>query len=146
MKRHVNLVVPAPGRAEEGVQALQDWLKAVKGAPGFLGGTVLRDYAHEIHGLGELLILTHDMESREIAPAFREATKDIPNPLAKDNPNESLDQTWVLAGEHTHDASGGHVHPEGVSHFLDGLKYNAGGGLFALITHIHTDVIADSRP
>src|SRR5258708_1355590 len=110
MLRHTFLLVPAPGRADEATAALQSCLLPVQHLPGFHGGAVLREYAHEFADLPEVLTLTYDLD-RETRPQFWEAAKSLPDPMRPDVGDEiPPDQGATLLG------GAGHAHAAGQDH------------------------------
>ena len=151
MLRHSFLLVPAPGREEEAVSALTRWLRAVEALPGFHGGAVLREYAHEFKGFPDLLTLTYDLD-RDTRHTFWEAAKALPDPMRPDIGDDiPPDQSAIIfAGEsHSHPGGGhedqSHDHVDGHEHAsVDQLDFNRGGGLFARVLHVHAEVLADT--
>lgn len=157
MLRHIQLFAAAPGREEEAARALTRWLAGVADAEPFRGGAVLREYAGEFGDIAGAFAVMYDLESREAGAAFREATRDVPNPMAQDVPgNEPADQGAVLfaggAGHagpaaHVHDADGGH--PDGHAHGdrqdmgAPELRYDRGGGLLARLMHGHFTIVEE---
>lgn len=150
MLRHTFLLVPAPGREEEAVAALTTWLSAVEGLPGFHGGAVLREYAHEFKGFPDVLALTYDLD-RDTRHTFWESAKALPDPMRPDIGDDiPPDQSAIIfAGEaHSHSAAGEHDHAhddaDGHDHASDQLDFNRGGGLFARVLHVHAEVLVDT--
>jgi hypothetical protein len=148
MLRHFHLFVAAPGREEEAERALRRWLDAVRDAPQFRGGAVVREYAGEFGDIRGALAVMYDVESREEGRAFREHTKSVPNPMAQDlSGAEPVDQGAILFGEaghvhnHAHDdGHGDHVHAAGDA--VASLDFNRGGGLLARLMHGHFEILA----
>lgn len=153
MLRHFQLFAPAPGREAEAERALLRWLEAVNRAAEFRGGAVLREYAGEFGNVEGALAVMYDVESREAGAAFRQATSDVPNPMAQDVPgDEPADQGGVLFESdrgHSHDGDGDH-HPHRDEHThgagLSGLRYDRGGGMLARLFHGHFTVVASQSP
>jgi hypothetical protein len=154
MQRHTYLLVPAPGRGDEAVSALAAWLKQSEGLPGFHGGAVLREYAGEFNGFPDVLTLTYDLD-RDTRHAFWDAAKALPDPMRPDVGDEvPPDQSATIFGNagHSHDGAGDHDHdhPHGHSHdehdhpSADQLDFNRGGGLFARVLHVHSEILVDT--
>jgi hypothetical protein len=153
MLRHFQLFAPAPGREAEAERALLHWLEGVAAASEFRGGAVLREYAGEFGDVEGALAVMYDLESREAGAAFRQATADVPNPMAQDVPgDEPADQGVVLfeaSTGHRHGADGDHhghdsEHAHGAG--LSGLRYDRGGGMLARLFHGHFTIVASQSP
>ena len=150
MLRHFHLFVAAPGREEEAERALRHWLDAVREAPQFRGGAVVREYAGEFGDIRGALAVMYDVESREGGRAFREHTSSVPNPMAQDRPGaEPADQGAILFGDagHSHDhphndGHGDHVHA--AADAVASLDFDRGGGLLARLMHGHFEILAQA--
>jgi hypothetical protein len=158
MLRNFQLFVAAPGRQEEAETELRRWLEAVASAPQFRGGAVVREYAGEFGEVRDALAVMYDVESRDGNRAFREATKETPNPMAQDvSGGEPPDQGAILfaGGHHGHGPDADHTHGShsdtgGVHEAEDGagpsgltsIEYNRGGGLLARLFHGHFEILA----
>jgi len=150
--RHFFLLVPASGREDEAARALSDWLARVQDLPGFRGGAVLREYAGEFGGLPNVLALTYDLEP-ELRHAFWDTTSTLPDPMRPDLPGPiPPDQTAALLTDagHTHTADHDDAHTHAGDHVHDigeHLEFNRGGGLFARVLHVHSEILVDTtRP
>jgi hypothetical protein len=153
MHRHTFLLVPAPGREEEGVAALAAWLEEVQHLPGFHGGAVLREYAGEFKGFPDVLTLTYDLDA-ETRHAFWDAARALPDPMRPDTGDEiPPDQSALMFGSagHAHSSAGSdhdhqhdHGHDEHDHATLDQLDFNRGGGLFARVLHVHAEIVVDT--
>ena len=143
MLRQFQVFAAAPGRHDEAEARLREWLAAVRAAPQFRGGAVLREYAGEFGPIEGALAVTYDVETREDGKAFRAATAHIANPMAQDSAGqEPADQGAILfAAPHVHAADGGHHGHDHDAHV--NLEYDRGGGLLARLMHGHFAVVAD---
>lgn len=150
--RHLFLFASAPGRYEEAEHALRTWLAAIDTAPQVRGGALLRGRPGEFGDLPPLLALTFDLASAQDGPAFKEAIKTVPNPMADDIPGSNPpDQGHVLFdGCHDPHQHGDHDHPghagEHAHERSANLEFDRGGGLLARLFHGHFEVIEDVQP
>jgi hypothetical protein len=148
VRRQINLLVAAPGREDEAVQALTAWLSRAQEFPGFRGGAVLREYAGEFKDMPNVLALTYDLDSREVATAFADWVKTIPDPTRPDLPGPvPADQIGVLVStvtQHSHGHDHDHDHTHDHRPVGPGLEFNRGGGLFARLLHMHSEIVTDT--
>jgi hypothetical protein len=134
MLTHFLLFAAAPGRHEEAEQTLCAWLDAVKDAPQWQGGAVLRGRPGEF-GEIHLLAVTYQVASREEGLAFKSVTATTPNPMAEDRPDDaSPDQGSVLFG----------ATAAAASETAPSLVFDRGGALLARLMRIHFEPLADA--
>ncbi|MGH3799348.1 MAG: hypothetical protein ACRDTD_04280 [Pseudonocardiaceae bacterium] len=158
MLRHFLLFAAAPGRQEEAERSLCAWLDAVKDAPQWHGGAVLRGRPGEF---GEILplALIYDVASADEGRVFKEFTKAVPSPMADDLPaTNGPDQGAVLFGRasrpHPHDHEHGsqpldraaietaqQSEPAGP---MGALAFDRGGGLLARLMRIHFEPVVEA--
>jgi len=154
MIRHFLLFAAAPGRRDEAERALCGWLDAVKDAPQWHGGAILRGRAGEFGRIVPLAV-TYDVASPDEGRAFKEATKDAPNPMS-DDATVGPDQGAVLFGDygraHPHDRESGLESPDRATGSqrseptdpIDALTFDRGGGLLARLMRVHFEALAEA--
>lgn len=125
-RRETFILVPRPGKGDEGQQALSDWLRALDGYPGYLGGFVLKESSGEL--LPDTLIVQLDLHGdKEIRMGFWDRLEKETNPLYPDDKStDPPDQGAVIFDRPAGDLE---------------LDYNQGGGLFAQLLHVHANLV-----
>jgi len=138
-RRDLFLLVAKPDRVTDADAFLERWLSEIDGHPGYLGGSVLRESAGELPGGTRVLVL--EFESTAAAKALWPKIEGKLTPIEPEVPGvQSPDQGGVLfdhdGSSSRQDAGHGHDH----AHTLDHLTFNRGGGLFARLLHVHSEI------
>ena len=125
-RRETFVLVPRPGTGEEAQQALSEWLRAIDGYPGYLGGFILKESSGEL--LPDTLVVQLDLDGdKEIRMRFWNRLEQEINPLYPDDKTtDPPDQGAVIFDR-----------PEGEVE----LDYNQGNGMFAQLLHIHANLV-----
>ena len=125
-RRETFILVPKPGSGEEAQQALSDWLRAIDGYPGYLGGFVLKESSGEL--LPDTFVVQLDLHGdKQIRMGFWDRLEKETSPLYPDDKGtDPPDQGAVIFDR-----------PEGE---VD-LDYNQGNGMFAQLLHVHANLV-----
>ncbi len=98
IRNHYHYVTPR-GRQQETEEALKAWLARMCEAPGFLGGSLLREFHHYEH---DHLAIAIDWESHDAFASFWKANKEHAPKVAHHEQGHGHD--------HEHSHSGGEAH------------------------------------
>ncbi|TDE12280.1 hypothetical protein [Jiangella asiatica] len=137
-RRDLFMLVPAPGRADEALIRLSNWLGELDGHPGYLGGAVLRESAGEL--LPDTMVLMLEFESTAAARALWPKLRGLQTPVTPDGDDRNPpDQGRVLFELPDPPALGAsNDDPEPAAPTLD---YNRGGGMLARLLHVHAEAV-----
>lgn len=137
-RRDQFVLVAAPGKADEALSFLKDWIRAIDGHPGYLGGAVLKESAGEV--FDDTFVLTIEFDSTAAAKALWPKIEGRLTPIEPVGGTQTNDQggllfDWIAArGED-------HQDPVGKAAAASKLVFDRGGGLFARLIHLHGEIL-----
>jgi len=132
-RRDIFIYVPEPGRADEAVEYVADWVASLGDHPGFLGGSVLRESAGEL--LPGTLVLLLEFESTEAARALWPKIENTINPLYADDKSDKRSDQGAAFFDGTKERVESGAPLE--------LVFNRGDGRLARMLHIHAEVVRE---
>lgn len=137
-RRDQFVLVAAPGRSDEALTFLKDWMRSLDGHPGYLGGAVLKESAGEV--FDDTYVLTIEFESTEAAKALWPKIEGKLTPIepvggAQTNDQGGLLFDWIAS------RGDDHQDPVGKAAAAAKLDFDRGGGLFARLIHLHGEIL-----
>lgn len=143
-RRDLFILVPAPGRAEEATAFASAWLRSLDGHPGYLGGAVLAESAGEMleHTMAVMLEFESTAAARALWPKIENIVTPISSDVAGTQPRDQgpiLYQFLVDRGDDHSEAT------DLRAAATRKLTFNRGGGLFARLLHMHSEIADEYR-
>jgi antibiotic biosynthesis monooxygenase (ABM) superfamily enzyme len=137
-RRDQFVLVAAPGKAAEALSFLTDWIRAIDGHPGYLGGAVLKESAGEV--FDDTFVLTLEFDSTVAAKALWPKIEGKLTPIEPVGGVQTNDQggllfDWIAA------RGDDHQDPVGKAAAAAKLDFDRGGGLFARVIHLHCEIV-----
>ena len=143
-RRDLFILVPTPGRAAEARAFASKWLRNMDGHPGYLGGAVLQESAGEM--LEETMAVMIEFEDTAAAKAMWPKIENLVTPISSDEPGtQPRDQGPVLY-QFLVDRGDDHTEASDLrASATRELAFNRGGGMFARLLHMHSEIADEYR-